>query len=60
MSGVWTAPVPRHHVGDVMTGEVTIEDLVASDKIRTEPIGFGPYKVAKVVPGESVQYERLR
>ena len=59
MSGVWTAAVPRHHVGDVMKDEVTIEDLVASDKIRVEPIGFGPYKVAKIVPGESVQYERF-
>ena len=40
------------------TGEVTIEEIVASDKIRTKPIGFGPYKVAKIVPGESVLYER--
>ena len=58
IAGVWTVPVPRHYVGDVMTGEVTIDDIVASDKIRTSPIGFGPYKVVKVVPGESVLYER--
>ncbi len=54
----WTYPTPRHHVGDVMTGEVTMEEIVASDKIRVNPIGFGPYKVAKIVPGESVLYER--
>lgn len=59
LSGVWTAAVPRHHVGDVVTGEVTMDDLVASDKIRVNPIGFGPYKVSKIVPGESVQYERF-
>lgn len=58
MSGIWTAATPRHHVGDVMTGEITVEDLEASDKIRTNPIGFGPYKVQKIVPGESVLFER--
>lgn len=58
MSGIWTSPVPRHYVGDVTKGEVTMEDIVTSSKIRSAPIGFGPYKVTKVVPGESVQYER--
>lgn len=59
MSGIWAYPTPRHHVGDVMTGEVTMEELVTSDKIRVNPIGFGPYKVSKIVPGESVLYERF-
>ncbi|WP_318616638.1 oligopeptide ABC transporter substrate-binding protein [Sporosarcina sp. YIM B06819] len=58
MSGFVSNATPRHHVGDVMTGEVTLEDIMASDKIRVNPIGFGPYKVAKIVPGESVLYER--
>lgn len=58
MSGIWTMPVPRHYLGDITTGEVTMKDIVTSDKIRTAPIGFGPYKVAKIVPGESVMYER--
>ena len=58
LSGIWTTPVPRHFIGDVTTGEVTIEDIVKSDKIRTRPIGFGPYKVVKIVPGESVMYDR--
>lgn len=58
LSGIWANATPRHHVGDVMTGEVTIEELAASEKIRTSPIGFGPYKVSKIVPGESVLYER--
>ncbi|MCG3087623.1 oligopeptide ABC transporter substrate-binding protein [Sporosarcina cyprini] len=58
LSGIWAVPVPRHHVGDLMTGEVTMEQLESSDKIRVNPIGFGPYKVAKIVPGESVLYER--
>ncbi|GEN84174.1 ABC transporter substrate-binding protein [Sporosarcina luteola] len=58
LSGIWANATPRHHVGDVMTGEVTMEELAASEKIRTSPIGFGPFKVAKIVPGESVLYER--
>lgn len=58
MSGIWGHATPRHHVGDIMTGEVTMEELVASDKIRVNPIGFGPYKVEKIVPGESVLYSR--
>lgn len=59
MSGVWASPVPRHYVGDITTGEVTMQDIAQSPKIRTSPIGFGPYKVVKVVPGEAVQYERF-
>ena len=59
MAGVWSAPVPRHHVGDLMKDEVTMEDIVASDKIRVNPIGLGPYKVTKIVPGESVLFERF-
>lgn len=58
LSGIWGNATPRHHVGDVMTGEVTMEQIVSSDKIRTNPIGFGPYKVSKIVPGESVLYVR--
>lgn len=58
LSGIWAYPTPRHHVGDVMTGEVTLEEIASSDNIRVNPIGFGPYKVAKIVPGESVLYER--
>ncbi|MBE1553306.1 oligopeptide ABC transporter substrate-binding protein [Sporosarcina limicola] len=59
LSGVWTAPTPRHYLGDVTKGEITMEELESSDKIRTKPIGFGPYKVVKVVSGESVLYERF-
>ena len=58
LSGICTNPVPRHYLGDVTKCEVTHEDIVESEKIRTTPIGFGPYKVEKVVPGESVQFVR--
>ena len=58
LSGFWSYATPRHHVGDVMTGETTIKDLESSEKIRVNPIGFGPYKIDKIVPGESVLYSR--
>jgi len=54
LSGFWSAPTPRHYLGDI----ASLDEIVASEKIRTTPIGFGPYKVAKVVPGESVLFER--
>ncbi|QTD40004.1 oligopeptide ABC transporter substrate-binding protein [Sporosarcina sp. Te-1] len=59
LSGIWGNATPRHYLGDIMTGDVTMEELQSSDKIRVNPIGFGPYKVKKIVPGESVLYERF-
>jgi peptide/nickel transport system substrate-binding protein len=52
-TGFWAYPAPRHYLGDM-----TIEEIVESDKIRTTPIGFGPFKVKRVVSGESVEFER--
>ena len=31
--------------------------MESSDKIRKNPIGFGPYKVKKIVQGEAVEFE---
>ncbi|AOY14244.1 ABC transporter substrate-binding protein [Bacillus sp. ABP14] len=53
-TGIWTYPTPKKYLGDV-----PIEKLAESDKIRQNPIGFGPFKVKKIVPGESVEYERF-
>ncbi len=58
LQGIWDTATPRHYVGDVTKGELTMDELVSSEKIRTSPIGFGPYKVSKIVPGESVLYDR--
>jgi len=52
-TGFWAYPAPRHYLGDM-----TIEEIVESDKIRTTPIGFGPFKLNKMVPGESVEFVR--
>ncbi|MEH7455782.1 oligopeptide ABC transporter substrate-binding protein [Bacillus sp. JJ1127] len=53
-TGLWTSPTPKKYLGDV-----PIEKLAESDKVRKNPIGFGPFKVKKVVPGESVEFERF-
>lgn len=50
--GVWAYAAPRHHYGDV-----PIDEIESSEQVRKEPIGFGPYKVSNIVPGESVEYE---
>ncbi|OAT73215.1 oligopeptide ABC transporter substrate-binding protein [Parageobacillus thermoglucosidasius] len=53
MTGIWAHPLPKHYLKDV-----PIKDLAKSDKIRKNPIGFGPFKVKKIVPGESVEFVR--
>lgn len=52
-TGVWTTPLPKHYLKDV-----PIAKMAQSDKIRLHPLGFGPFKVKKVVPGESVELVR--
>ena len=54
LTGIWSYATPRHYLGDV-----PISEMMHSDKIRVNPIGFGPFKVKKIVPGESVEYERF-
>jgi peptide/nickel transport system substrate-binding protein len=53
LTGIWAYPLPKHYLKDV-----PIKDLAKSDKIRKNPIGFGPFKVKKIVPGESVEFVR--
>lgn len=53
VGGFWIAAAPRHYLGDV-----PVKDLLTSEKIRTNPIGFGPFKVQTVVPGEAVELVR--
>ena len=47
--GFWTSPLPRHIFGDVPVAEIA--DHYHS---RIAPIGWGPFIVQNVVPGESV------
>ncbi|MGB8450990.1 MAG: oligopeptide ABC transporter substrate-binding protein [Anaerocolumna sp.] len=54
VGGFWTSPIPRHYYGGI-----AVKDMAADPKTRSNPIGFGPYKVKNVVPGESVEFERF-
>jgi len=53
LTGLWPYAMPKHYLGDI-----PIKDLAKSDKIHKTPIGFGPFKIKKIVPGESVEFER--
>ncbi|WP_273340266.1 oligopeptide ABC transporter substrate-binding protein [Alloiococcus otitis] len=48
--GVWSYAAPRHYLGDIPAA-----DLESHPNIRENPIGFGPFKVDNVVPGESLE-----
>lgn len=47
--GVWTYPLAKHIFGDMEVAEMS-----SSPEVRQHPIGFGPFKVDVIVPGESV------
>lgn len=54
VGGIWISPIPRHYYQDV-----AVKEMAASDKTRVTPIGFGPFKVKNIVPGETVEFERF-
>jgi peptide/nickel transport system substrate-binding protein len=46
---IWTYPLAKHIFGDM-----EVADMSQSPEVRENPIGFGPFKVDSIVPGESV------
>ncbi|MBP3950050.1 oligopeptide ABC transporter substrate-binding protein [Bacillus suaedae] len=50
---IWTYPLAKH-----IFGEMEVAEMSASDAVRQNPIGFGPFKVDSIVPGESVVYTK--
>ncbi|MGE7183150.1 oligopeptide ABC transporter substrate-binding protein [Peribacillus sp. NPDC006672] len=51
-TGLWVYPLHKEYLSDV-----PIAKMESSDKIRKKPIGFGPFKVKKIVQGEAVEFE---
>ncbi|PKR82543.1 oligopeptide ABC transporter substrate-binding protein [Heyndrickxia camelliae] len=53
LTGLWSTAAPKHLLKDT-----PIKDLAKSPYVHAKAIGFGPFKIKKIVPGESVEYER--
>ncbi|MDQ0063099.1 peptide/nickel transport system substrate-binding protein [Paenibacillus harenae] len=51
--GIWTYPLAKH-----IFGSIPVEKISASPEVREKPIGFGPFKVESITPGESVVYTK--
>ncbi|WP_284140216.1 MULTISPECIES: oligopeptide ABC transporter substrate-binding protein [unclassified Virgibacillus] len=47
--GIWPYALPKHIFKDI-----PVDKMSSSDEVRKNPIGFGPFKVENIVPGESV------
>jgi len=54
LENVWTYPMNRTAFKDM-----AVKDMMSSEQVRTKPVGLGPFKVTKIVPGESVEMERF-
>ena len=48
---IWEQAAPYHYLKDV-----PFKKLISSNKIRKQPLFYGPYKVSKVVRGQSVSW----
>jgi len=51
--GLWTTPLPKH-----IFENIAVADMANSPYVLTNPIGWGPFMVRTVVPGESVHMVR--
>jgi len=49
--GVWTYPLAKHIFGDM-----DVAKMSSSKEVREKPMGFGPFKVDVITPGESVTF----
>ncbi|MGM0897749.1 MAG: oligopeptide ABC transporter substrate-binding protein [Bacillota bacterium] len=54
LTNLWAYPLPESVLGDV-----PVADMSASEWVRSTPIGIGPFKVDKIVPGESVEFSKF-
>lgn len=53
VGGFWNYALPRHYLQ-----EIPVKEMAAHEKIRKTPIGFGPFKVSNIIPGETVEFVR--
>lgn len=50
--GVLSYIEPEHVLKDI-----PVKELEDAEAVRTKPVGFGPFRVTKIVPGEAVTFE---
>ncbi|SIT68861.1 oligopeptide ABC transporter substrate-binding protein [Edaphobacillus lindanitolerans] len=50
LTNLWTYPMPAKEFEGI-----EVKDMSGSDAVRKNPVGVGPFKVEKIVPGESVE-----
>lgn len=48
---IWEYAEPYHYLKDV-----AMKDLASSDKVRKKPLFYGPFKLKKMVRGESIEW----
>ena len=49
--GLWGYAAPKHQLKDI-----AVKDLISSDAVRKNPVTLGPFKLKKLVDGESVEF----
>lgn len=49
--GLWGYAAPKHQLKDI-----PVKDLISSDAVRKNPVTLGPFKINKLVDGESVEF----
>jgi peptide/nickel transport system substrate-binding protein len=54
LENLWTNVMSRKEFKGV-----AVKDMMSSKQVRTNPIGLGPYKVTKIIPGESIEMTRF-
>ncbi|WP_433748912.1 oligopeptide ABC transporter substrate-binding protein [Falsibacillus pallidus] len=54
LENLWTYPLSRKEFEGMDP-----KKMAESEQVRTKPVGLGPYKVTKVIPGESVELTRF-
>ena len=51
--GIWTTPLPKH-----IFENIAVADMPNSPYVTTHPVGWGPFMIQTIVPGESVHMVR--
>ena len=51
---LWTGSL----ISEKVFKDIPVKDMAKSDAVRKNPIGYGPFKVKKIVDGESVELEK--